>query len=70
MTGGKLIDGEVTGVVFPSLLRTYWYLRLAQWITGATSLVSMVARRRCAVVLRPSLAMAWPGERGYNIHEP
>ena len=35
MTGGKLIDdevtgGEVTGVVFPTLLRTYWYPRLAR----------------------------------------
>ena len=35
MTGDKLIDGEVTGdevtgVVFPTLSRTYWYPRLAR----------------------------------------
>ena len=67
MTDGKLIDGEVTGVVFPSLLRIYWYPRLAQRIIGATSPASMAAQRWCAVAHSSSPAMACPGERGYNI---
>ena len=75
MTGKKLTDGEVTGDevstnVFPILFRTYTYPRFARRITGASSLMSMAARRWCAVVLRPSSAMAWPGERGYGIYKP
>ena len=75
MTSDKLVDdeftgGEVTGVVFLTLLRTYWYPRFARRITGASSPASMVARRWCTVVLRSSLAIAWLGERGYGIYKP
>ena len=56
LTGGKLVDSEVTRVVFPSLLHTYWYPRLARRITGATSPVSMAAQRRCAMADSSSLA--------------
>ena len=49
MTGGKLVDGEVTDsevtdVVFLTLLRTYWYPRFARRIIGASSPTSMAAR--------------------------
>ena len=75
MNGSKLVDGEVTGgevtdVVFPTLLHTYWYPRFARSITRASSPASMAGRRRRTVVLRPSSAMAWPGEHGYGIYEP
>ena len=70
LTSGKLIDGEGNDDVFLTLLCTYWYPRFARRITGASSPASMVARRWCAVVLRPSSATAWPGERGYGIYEP
>ena len=75
MTGEKLIDGEVIGNevstnVLPILFRIYRYPMFAQRITRACSPMSMAAQQRCAVVLRPALAIAWLGERGYNIHEP
>ena len=71
----KLNDGEVTGDkvgtnVFPILFRTYRYPRFAWRITGASSSSSMVARWWCAVVLRPSLVTAWPGEHGYGVYKP
>ena len=75
MTDEKLADGEVTGScvttdVFPILFRTYRYPRFAQRIIGASSTVSMAARRWRAVVLWPSLVMAWLGECGYGIYKP
>ena len=75
MTGKKLADGEGTGGsvtidVFPKSSHTYGYHRFAQRITGASSSVSMVARRWRAVVLWPSPATTWPGERGYSIYKP
>ena len=71
----KLIHGEVTGGsvttdVFPNLTRTYRYHQLARRITGASSPMSMVARRRRVVVLRPSLVVAWLGKCGYGIYKP
>ena len=71
----ELADGEVTGDevgtnVFPIVFRTYRYPRFAWRITRASSSASMVARWRCVVVLRPSLAMAWLGEHGYGIYKP
>ena len=75
MTSEKLADGEVIGGsittdVFPNSTRTYRYPQFAQRITGASSTVSMAARRRRAVVLWPSLVMAWLGECGYGIYKP
>ena len=71
----ELADGEVTGDevsthVFPILFRIYRYPRFARRITKASSPVSMAAQRRHAVVLRPSLAMAWLGKRVYGSYEP
>ena len=48
LTGDKLIDGVVTGILFPTLLRIDWYPWLARWITEATSPATMAARRRCS----------------------
>ena len=75
MTGEKLTDGEVTGDsvttdMFPNSTRTYRYPRLSRRITGASSLVSMAAQRRRAVVLRPSPVIAWPSKHGYGIYKP
>ena len=75
LTGEKLTDGEVTGGsvttdVFPNSTRTYWYPRFARRSTEASLPVSMVARRRCTVVLWPSPVMAWPGKHGYGIYKP
>ena len=72
MIDEKLTDGEVTGGsvttdVFPNSTRTYRYPRFARRITRASLPASMVAQRWHAVVLRPSPAMAWPGEHGYDI---
>ena len=70
LTDGEVTGGSVTGLVFPTLLRTYWYPRFARRITGAASLARMVAQRRCVVVLRPSPVMACLDEHGYNIYKP
>ena len=74
LTGEKLAGSEVTSDevgtnVFPILFYIYRYPMFAWRITGSSSPASMVARRRCAVVLRPSPAMAWPGEHGYSIYK-
>ena len=70
LTDGEVTDDEVGTNVFPILFRIYRYPRFTWRITGASSPASMVAQRRCAAVLRPSSAMAWPGERGYGIYKP
>ena len=70
LADGKVTGDEVSTNVFPILFRTYRYPWFAWRITRASSPTSMVARRWCAVVLRPSPAMAWPGERGYGIYKP
>ena len=70
LVDGEVIDGAITSVVFPTLLRTYWYPRLAWRIIEVTSSMSMAARWWRAVVLRPSLVKAWPNERSYDIYRP
>ena len=70
LTDGEVISDEVGTNVFPILFRTHRYPRFARRIIGASSPASMVARRRRAVVLRPSRMMAWPGEHGYGIYKP
>ena len=75
MTGEKLIDGKVIGDevgtnVLPILFRIYRYPWFAWRITGASLPVSMMAQRRCVVVLWPSPVMAWPGEHGYDSYKP
>ena len=52
--------------MFPIPVRIYWYPWLAQRLTRATSPVSMVARRRRAVVDSPFLVKTGPGELGYG----
>ena len=74
-TGEKLIDGEVasgsvTTDVFPNSTHTYRYPWFARRITEASLSMSMVVLWWRVVVLHPSPAMAWPGERGYDIYEP
>ena len=71
MTGGKLADGEVTGGsvttdVFLNSIRIDRYPRLAQRLAKASSTVAMVARRWCAMVLRPSLTVTSLGEHDYG----
>ena len=70
LVDGEVTDNEVGTNVFPILFRIYRYPRFAWRITGASSPASMAARRRCAVVLWPSPAKAWLGERGYGIYKP
>jgi len=70
LTDDKLVDGEVTGVVFFSLLRTYRYPWFAWRIIEASSPASVVARRQRAVVLQPSPIMPWLDEHGYGIYKP
>ena len=70
LTVGEVTSDEVGTNVFPILFRTYRYRRFSQRITRANSPMSMVARWRCVVVLWPSPAIAWPGERGYGIYKP
>ena len=70
MTGEKVTGDEVSSNVFRILFRTYRYPRFARRITRASSPMSMVARRRRVVVLRPSLVVAWLGKCGYGIYKP
>ena len=70
LTVGEVTGDEVGPNVFPILFRSYRYPRFARRITGASSPASMVARWWCTVVLQPSPATAWPGERGYGIYKP
>ena len=67
LVDSEVTGGEITDVVFPTLLRTYWYPRLAQRITEATSPASMAARQWHAMVDSPSLVMARLGGCGYSI---
>ena len=72
MIGKKLTDGEVfcgsiTTTTLVSLFRIDWYPRLAQRLTGASSMAAMVARLRRAVVLLLSPDVTSSGEHGYGL---
>ena len=75
MTGEKLTDGEVIGGsvttdVFLILFRTYRYPWFARRITGASSPVSMAARRWRAAGSPSSSAMVSLGKHYYGIYKP
>ena len=55
--------------MFLILFYTYRYPQFARRVTGASSLVTMAAQQRRAVVLWPSPVIARPGERGYGIYK-
>ena len=70
----QLADGGVTGdevatIVFPVPMRIYWYPWLVQWLTGATSLVSMAAQRQRVVADSPSPVKTGLGDLNYGSRE-
>ena len=72
MTDKKLAAGEVAGSsithdVFPNSIYIDPYPRLAQRLTGASSMAAMVARLRRAVVLLLSPDVTSSGEHGYGL---